>query len=671
MQLASFFLLLLFRKALLVKVETKSGVVVGAELGFGGLRRNGTYFSFQGIPYAQPPLGKLRFHDPVPVESWNDEVDASDAPPAMCVQPPWFDPTVKEPVTGEEDCLFLNIYTEELPQSGLQSMELKPVMFWIHGGGFMLGSGAMLGDGSGSDFLIESGMVVVTINYRLGPLGFLALEGTSITGNQGLKDQLLALRWVKENIANFGGDPGRITIAGESAGAVSVHAQVLSPMGKDEDLFHRAISFSGTMLMDYTEGTKTQSRDYIEKLVKSGEFTDGGIENIEEDIEDENSWLYTVSANTLILKATQAYMSTSKLSPKEQVENTDLWDNTYVFFPVIDDWAEEPFLPSHPITILHNQQQKMVPFMTGINKDEGAMNIAPKWKHMDPADNQLAEYFGTIGARELLFSFGKDITFDDQLTAKTIAHFYVGKDGISRENKQGLMDMYTDAYFAHPNTEVVRLHAQSPVPVYNYLMSYRGSASFAPLYAQGDQSASQEDFGVAHGDDLMYFFKIAFGNYTTINTENDEKFVEIWQQLMVNFARYGDPTPVKLPNIPNWPPAQKSKAACVYLDIGLEPAEKHRMFSERMHFWHKLFFADRLEKFAISEQESVLMAEIGDAVEESEDEEDNEDNNKKNRKFKGKQGKWKKKQHKRRNMKQKTFRKQRRLAKKLRQLKCN
>merc|ERR1711915_584523 len=113
------------------------------------------------------------------------------------------------------------------------------------------------------------------------------------------------------------------------------------------------------------------------------------------------------------------------------------------------------------------------------------------------------------------------------------------------------------------------------------------------------------------------------------------------------------------------------KAACVYLDIGLQPAEKHRMFSERMHFWHKLFFADRLEKFAISEQESVLMAEIGDAVEE--DEEDNEelDNNKKNRKFKGKQGKWKKKQHKRRNMKQKTFRKQRRLAKKLRQIKCN
>merc|ERR1719369_1541079 len=289
----------------------------------------------------------------------------------------------------------------------------------------------------------------------------------------------------------------------------------------------------------------------------------------------------------------------------------------------------------------------MVPYMSGVTKDEGAMVIARLWKYMDPSDNKLQENWGYIGAKNLFFKQADAMDFDWKLKARMVAHFYVGENGITRENKQGLMDMFTDSYFAHPNTEVVRLHAQSPVPVYNYLMSYRGSASFAPLYAQGDQSASQEDFGVAHGDDLMYFFKIAFGNYTTINTENDEKFVEIWQQLMVNFARYGDPTPVKLPGIPYWPPAQKSKAACVYLDIGLEPAEKHRMFSERMHFWHKLFFADRLEKFAISEQESVLMAEIGDAVEESEDDDEELDNNKKDRKFKGKQGKWKKKQQNR------------------------
>merc|ERR1711892_875331 len=161
----------------------------------------------------------------------------------------FFDPTNAGGINGDENCLYLNIYTEEVPSSGLKNMNLKPVMFWIHGGGFMIGSGAAFGDGSGSDFLLESGMVVVTINYRLGALGFLAIEGTNIQGNQGLKDQMIALRWVKENIANFGGDPSRITIAGESAGGMSVHAHVLSPVGKNEDLFHRATSFSGTMLM--------------------------------------------------------------------------------------------------------------------------------------------------------------------------------------------------------------------------------------------------------------------------------------------------------------------------------------------------------------------------------------------------------------------------------------
>ena len=121
-------------------------------------------------------------------------------------------------MVGGLDCLYLSIYTTGLPSPGSDNLELKPVFFWIHGGGFNVGGGDL---GTGPDYLLESGVTVVTINYRLGPLGFLALEGRDdITGNQGLKDQLMALRWIKKNIASFGGDPNRITIAGESAGAV-------------------------------------------------------------------------------------------------------------------------------------------------------------------------------------------------------------------------------------------------------------------------------------------------------------------------------------------------------------------------------------------------------------------------------------------------------------------
>ena len=123
-------------------------------------------------------------------------------------------------VVGGLDCLYLSIYTTGLSSGphGTDNLELKPVLFWIHGGGFSLGWGDM---GTGPDYFLESGVLLVTINYRLGPMGFMALEGRDdITGNQGLKDQLMALRWIKKNIANFGGDPNRITIAGESAGAI-------------------------------------------------------------------------------------------------------------------------------------------------------------------------------------------------------------------------------------------------------------------------------------------------------------------------------------------------------------------------------------------------------------------------------------------------------------------
>merc|ERR1711892_1019287 len=187
-----------------VVVSTRSGRVEGSQRKYNGLHKNGSYFSFQGIPYASPPVGSLRFKDPVPLSDvWEGDLNVAGDPPPVCPQPKFFDPTNAGGINGDENCLYLNIYTEEVPSSGLKNMDLKPVMFWIHGGGFMIGSGAAFGDGSGSDFLLESGMVVVTINYRLGALGFLALEGSSITGNQGMKDQVLAMRWVKENIANL------------------------------------------------------------------------------------------------------------------------------------------------------------------------------------------------------------------------------------------------------------------------------------------------------------------------------------------------------------------------------------------------------------------------------------------------------------------------------------
>ncbi|XP_049801831.1 esterase E4-like isoform X2 [Schistocerca nitens] len=189
-----------------------------------------TYYSFQGIPYAKPPVGPLRFKPPEPAEPW---AGVRDATKEGNVAPQFSDATRQ--YMGDEDCLFLNVYTPQMPSDS--SSAVTPVMVWIHGGGYTVGSGNT--DMFGPDYLLEHGVVVVTLNYRLGVLGFMSTGDSVVTGNMGLKDQVTALRWVKDNISVFGGDTDNITIFGESAGSRACHLHVLSPVAKG--LFHRAI----------------------------------------------------------------------------------------------------------------------------------------------------------------------------------------------------------------------------------------------------------------------------------------------------------------------------------------------------------------------------------------------------------------------------------------------
>jgi para-nitrobenzyl esterase len=188
---------------------------------------------FLGIPYAAPPVGKLRWKPPAEVASWTEVRKTVEFGPS-CPQP-----NEKAGSVYSEDCLYLNVWS---PAS--KPGEKLPVMVWIHGGAFNFGS-TSLAEYNGKN-LAEKGVVVVTLNYRLGPLGFLAhplLSGESpngVSGNYGLLDQIAALKWVQKNIAAFGGDPGRVTIFGQSAGSRSVSLHMISPLSVG--LFHRAIA---------------------------------------------------------------------------------------------------------------------------------------------------------------------------------------------------------------------------------------------------------------------------------------------------------------------------------------------------------------------------------------------------------------------------------------------
>lgn len=216
-------------------IETRLGPVTGLE-------RNGISV-FLGIPFAEPPVGERRWMPPVPVSGRPEGVAATAHPP-RCYQPPYMDVLQGRPIPGElsEDCLYLNIYTPEPDSKG------RPVMVWIHGGAFFQGSA---NEYDGTVIARDNDVVVVAINYRLGVFGFMDLSplGEAYKGSAslGFRDQIAALEWVRDNIADYGGDPNNVTIWGESAGGGSVLALIAAPSAKG--LFHKAIACSPVEIM--------------------------------------------------------------------------------------------------------------------------------------------------------------------------------------------------------------------------------------------------------------------------------------------------------------------------------------------------------------------------------------------------------------------------------------
>lgn len=216
-------------------------------------RLGNLFYAFRNLPYAKPPVGNLRFKPPEPLDQWGGVLDATEDGP-MCPQP-----TYNSTDTDcSEDCLQLNIYTRDLTP-----FIRRPVIFYIHPGGYAETS-AQSRHFAGPQNFMDRNIVLVTINYRLGALGFLSTGTEEAPGNNGLKDQVMALNWVKLHISKFGGDPNTVTLMGYSAGAMSVTLHMVSPMSKG--LFHRAIVMSGAGTAQYEvpndqlEVTKRQAR---------------------------------------------------------------------------------------------------------------------------------------------------------------------------------------------------------------------------------------------------------------------------------------------------------------------------------------------------------------------------------------------------------------------------
>ncbi|CAG7730933.1 unnamed protein product, partial [Allacma fusca] len=233
------------------EIEITSGKLTGAQK----VSRNGrAYAEFRGIPYAQQPLDDLRFEPPRPVKPWGTPGWDATRDGPFCLQ---YD-LLTHVLLGDEACLFLNVATPNLGISDKTATDPKslfPVMVYFYGGAFMSGYSIVYSPA----YFMDEDVVMVVINYRVGLFGFLNTGDEVVRGNMGLKDQTMALRWVKENIAYFGGDPDRVTLMGQSAGGSSSHLHMLSPLSKG--LFHRAISQSGNALnyFAFTKDPRSQA----------------------------------------------------------------------------------------------------------------------------------------------------------------------------------------------------------------------------------------------------------------------------------------------------------------------------------------------------------------------------------------------------------------------------
>jgi para-nitrobenzyl esterase len=315
-----------------------------------GKMLNAEVRGFQGIPYAAPPVGDLRWTPPVPAKPWKGDLDATKYG-HHCAQNHVFDDMVfQDSATpddkGSEDCLTLNVYTPTKEKGKL------PVMFWIHGGGYS-GGGSSEPRHNG-DFLPQKGVVLVTINYRLGVFGFLALpelasEQSGNSGNYGLMDMVAALQWVKKNISSFGGDPDNVTIFGESAGSFAVSTLMAAPSA--QGLFQKAIGESG--------GALASGGLAMETLAVRGP--------------KEDEWMKSTGATSL---------KDLRAIPTDKILELTSKTGMVRFSPVIDG----KFLSESVLEIYNQGKQAKVPLLAGFNHDEGSFlsigMTADKWKAM-------------------------------------------------------------------------------------------------------------------------------------------------------------------------------------------------------------------------------------------------------------------------------------------------
>jgi len=473
-------------KILTTKVKVEGGTIEGYT--------DGQITIFKGIPFAAPPVGELRWKAPQPVIPWDNVRKTVDFGPS-CPQMTW--PGQKG--NFSEDCLYLNVWTP-----AKKTDEKLPVMVWIYGGGFAMGSTAV--PVYTGEEIAKKGVIMVSVAYRVGPLGFMAhpeLTAESenhVSGNYGLLDQIAGLRWIQNNIASFGGDPNNVTIFGESAGAISVSMLAASPLTRG--IIHKAISESGGSFWPVNEKKET---DCIGKL-RGGE--DYGIE-----------FAKRMGVNSLA--------EMRKLSPEKLLADPSAAMGG--FWPLVDGYV----ITDDQYKLYSEGSYNDIPVMIGTNSDEGSMFVRSA---------KSSDYLASLPKR-----FGP--------LAEKIEGLYPGDNDESA--LKSMADIFRETAFAWPTWAWARLQTKTgKSPVYFYYFDQPQPGMPAP-YGDGKPR------GAYHSCEMQYVFHHLDQNPGMANKNGDNTLSDYMISYWTNFAKSGNPNGEGLAQ---WPVFSEEKESTMYLD---------------------------------------------------------------------------------------------------------
>jgi carboxylesterase type B len=496
-------------------VQTEYGPVRGATIAVNVQDSTIPINNFYGIPYASPPVDELRFAPPQKAIPWDGEFDAIDLP-WMCMQNPIGLMFMTHPlwIRYREDCLTLNIHAPQNASPGSLA-----VLVWFHGGGYT-GGGSIQTPGH---FMATKDVVVVTVNYRLGVFGFASTPDNAVRGNMGMLDQVMALQFVRDNIAAFGGNPARVTIFGQSAGASSAALHMVSPVSRG--LFYQAIMESGAENNIWSVNYPDQSpENYIYQVADNAGCTTASIPEM-------LTCLRSINARDLriadSITCTPGYFCQG-------------------FAPIVD--GPGGFLPDVPLTLREQLGSNSVPVIGGHCSDDGSLYTLYFIPEADDGGFTRDEFNYYLRTRLVNIFEGPLDETEIENAYQAMNWYYSPWPYLEDEeaNRQAFNKMITDAAFGYPWDRNAKINSQF-APTYTYIQSFKSlnSTSFIP-----------EWMGVPHNGELAYVWGYS---YLLINpdvrdnsgihfdilgwTPEDMPYSNFVQTLWTNFAKFGNPTP--------------------------------------------------------------------------------------------------------------------------------